>query len=55
MQAIPFLKQMALKAITPGDWKIFEKAVIVGMLSGSFINMTKSHDRSFIQKICRSI
>ena len=55
MQAIPFLKQMALKAITPRDWKIFEKAVVVGMLSGSFLHMTKSHDRSFIQKICRSI
>lgn len=53
-QAIPCLKQIAVKAVTPTQWKIFESAVLTGMLSWVFYNITQE-DKSFIQKICRTI
>lgn len=53
-QAIPCLKQIAAKAVTPSQRKVFEWAVITGMLSGAFYNITQE-DKSFIQKICRTI
>lgn len=53
-QAIPCLKQMACKAVTPTQWKIFESAVLTWMLSWVFYNVTQE-DKSFIQKICRTI
>ncbi len=53
-QAIPCLKQIAAKAVTPTQWKVFESAVLTGMLSGVFYNITQE-DKSFIQKICRTI
>lgn len=53
-QAIPCLKQIATKAVTPNQRKVFEWAVITGMLSGAFYNITQE-DKSFIQKICRTI
>ncbi|AHB41745.1 hypothetical protein P148_SR1C00001G0958 [candidate division SR1 bacterium RAAC1_SR1_1] len=53
-QAIPCLKQIAAKAVTPNQWRVFESAVLTGMLSGAFYNITQE-DKSFIQKICRAI
>lgn len=53
-QAIPCLKQIAAKAVTPNQWKVFESAVLTWMLSGVFYNITQE-DKSFIQKICRTI
>ncbi|HBB04121.1 TPA: hypothetical protein DCZ39_04470 [Patescibacteria group bacterium] len=41
-QAISFLKTMAVKATNKGQWKIFEMAVMAGMLSGIFLTMTMS-------------
>ncbi|HCY20360.1 TPA: hypothetical protein DIC40_00510 [Patescibacteria group bacterium] len=32
-QAIPCLKQIAAKAVTPNQWRVFESAVLTGMLS----------------------
>jgi hypothetical protein len=41
-QAIPFLKTMAQKAVSPSQWKTFESAVMAGMLSGIFLTMVPS-------------
>ncbi len=54
VQAIPYLKVMAEKAISDRDWKIFEQWVVVGMLSGVFLYMVQSDVKWFIQKICRT-
>lgn len=54
VQAIPYLKVMAEKAISDRDWKIFEQWVVIGMLSGVFLYMVQSDVKSFIQKICRT-
>lgn len=53
-QALPFLKVMATKAINSTQWQVFETAVMVGMLSGVFLNMTFSSTQVYIQKICRT-
>ena len=53
-QALPFLKVMATKAINDTQWQIFETAVLAGILSGVFLNMTYSDTQSYIQKICRT-
>jgi hypothetical protein len=53
-QALPFLKVMATKAINDTQWQVFETAVMVGMLSGVFLNMTFSSTQVYIQKICRT-
>ncbi|MEI7919477.1 MAG: hypothetical protein WCH65_04705 [bacterium] len=53
-QALPFLKVMATKATTATEWEVFETAVLAGMLSGVFLNMTYSGTQKYIQKICRT-
>lgn len=53
-QALPFLKVMATKAINDTQWQVFESAVLAGILSGVFLNMTYSSTQSYIQKICRT-
>ncbi len=53
-QALPFLKVMATKATKPGEWEVFETAVLTGMLSGVFLNMTYASTQKYIQKICRT-
>ncbi|MCX6823849.1 MAG: hypothetical protein NT085_01880 [candidate division SR1 bacterium] len=53
-QALPFLKVMATKAINAQQWQVFETAVLVGMLSGVFLNMTYASTQKYIQKICRT-
>lgn len=53
-QALPFLKVMATKAINDTQWQVFETAVMAGILSGVFLNMTYSSTQSYIQKICRT-
>jgi hypothetical protein len=53
-QAIPFLKVMATKAVSQGQRKIFEMAVMAGMLSGIFLTMTMSETQGMIQKVCRT-
>lgn len=53
-KAIPYLKVMAEKAITAEQRKTFEYAVLVGMLSGIFLNMVFSDTSGFIQKVCRT-
>jgi hypothetical protein len=40
-QALPCLKQMAVKATTDSQWKVFESAVLSGMLSGVFFNISQ--------------
>lgn len=54
MQAIPYLKVMAEKALTDRDWKIFEKWVVGLMLSGVAQYMVQSDVKWFVQKICRT-
>lgn len=53
-QAIPCLRQMACKAVTPTQWEAFESGVLTWMLSWIFYNITQE-DKDFIQKICRTI
>lgn len=53
-QAIPYLKVMATKAINDTQWQVFETAVLAGILSGVFLNMTYSSTQSYIQTICRT-
>ena len=53
-QAVPFLKTMATKAMNPSQWKVFEMAVMVGMLSGIFLTMTMSDTQWVIKDICRT-
>jgi len=53
-QALPYLKVMATKAINDKQWQVFEMAVLAGLLSGVFLNMTFASTQSFIQKICRT-
>lgn len=53
-QALPYLKVMATKAINDTQWQVFDMAVLAGLLSGVFLNMTFSSTQSFIQKICRA-
>lgn len=53
-QALPFLKVMATKAINATQRQVFETAVMAGMLSGVFLNMTYASTQSFVQKICRT-
>lgn len=53
-QALPYLKVMAMKAINDTQWQVFETAVLAGILSGVFLNMTTSKTQSYIQKICRT-
>lgn len=53
-QAIPFLKVMATKAVSPGQWKTFEMAVMAGMLSGIFLTMTMSETQWMIKNVCRT-
>lgn len=54
MQAIPYLKVMAEKALTDRDWKIFEKWVVGLMLSGVAQYMVQSDVKWFVQKVCRT-
>jgi len=53
-QAIPFLKTMALKAVSDSQWKTFEVAVMSGMLSGIFLTMVDSETQGMIKNICRT-
>jgi hypothetical protein len=53
-QALPYLKVMATKAINDTQWQVFEHAVLAGMLSGVFLNMTYGSTQSFVEKICRT-
>ena len=53
-QALPYLKVMATKAINDTQWQVFEMAVLAGLLSGVFLNMTFASTQKFIQKICRA-
>jgi len=53
-QAIPFLKVMAMKAMNESQWKVFEMAVMVWMLSGIFLTMTRSETQGMIKNICRT-
>lgn len=52
-QAIPNIKQMALKAISPSQWDALKNAILVGMLSGMFYNISQE-DKKYIQRISRS-
>ncbi|MEI6672775.1 MAG: hypothetical protein WCL02_05625 [bacterium] len=45
---------MATKAINDTQWQVFESAVLAGILSGVFLNMTYASTQSYIQKICRT-
>jgi hypothetical protein len=53
-QALPYLKVMATKAINNAQWEVFNMAVLAGMLSGVFLDMTFSSTQKFVQKICRT-
>jgi len=53
-QAVPFLKVMAMKAMNGSQWKVFEMAVMAGMLSGVFLAMTRSETQGMIKNICRT-
>lgn len=53
-QAIPNLKQMALKANSPSQRDALKNAILTGMLSGVFYNMSQD-DKKFVQRISRSI
>jgi hypothetical protein len=44
---------MATKAMNESQWKAFEVAVMVGMLSGVFLTMTMSDTQGMIKNICR--
>ncbi len=53
-QALPFLKIMATKAISDTQRQVFDAAVLTGILSWVFLNMTYSSTQKFIQNICRT-
>jgi hypothetical protein len=55
INALPYLKDMALKAQTPEQWQQFEMHIVSGIMSGWFLYCADAGTKSWIKNICRTM